>query len=98
MKTWIYYCQVCGKDKLAFAPRKTAYICKTCIRIVHQKKPIPESIKWKVWERDNFTCKKCGSRQFLSVDHIFPEVKGGTLDMDNLQTLCKSCNSAKGAR
>ena len=62
-----------------------------------RKRKIPNNIKWEVWERDNFTCK-CGARKFLSVDHIVPESRGGKTEMDNLQTLCKSCNSKKGIR
>lgn len=65
---------------------------------IYQKKKISNSLRWDIWERDNFTCKHCGSRKDLSVDHIIPESKGGTLDKENLQTLCKSCNSKKGAR
>lgn len=59
------------------------------------KEHIPSEIRWAVWERDNFTCKHCGTRKHLSVDHIHPESAGGTLDMRNLQTLCKPCNSRK---
>jgi hypothetical protein len=62
------------------------------------KQPIPQDIRWRVWERDNFTCQNCGARQRLSVDHIIPESKGGTLALDNLQTLCSRCNSSKGSR
>lgn len=63
-----------------------------------QKEIIKDDLRWEVWERDNFTCKHCGTRRNLTVDHILPESKGGTLALDNLQTLCKSCNSKKGAR
>lgn len=62
------------------------------------KKEIPDSLRWAVWERDNFTCQKCGSRRNLSIDHVYPESKGGELTMENCQTLCKSCNSRKGAK
>lgn len=62
------------------------------------KEAIPETLRWQVWERDNFTCQRCGSRQRLSVDHIIPESRGGALDLSNLQTLCRSCNSSKGAK
>ena len=34
----------------------------------------------------------------LSVDHIVPRKKGGTDHKDNLQLLCRSCNSKKGDR
>ena len=62
------------------------------------KEPIPPDIRWAVWERDNFTCKHCGSRKNLTIDHIVPESKGGKMTMENAQTLCRSCNSRKGAR
>lgn len=63
-----------------------------------KKETIPYALRWQVWERDNFTCKHCGTRRDLSVDHIIPESCGGTLDLDNLQTLCRPCNSRKGNR
>jgi len=61
------------------------------------KQPIPPDLRWEVWERDNFTCRHCGVRRHLSVDHIIAESKGGPMTLDNLQTLCRSCNSRKGA-
>lgn len=64
----------------------------------YKKIPIPMEIRWQVWERDNFTCQACGARRLLTVDHIIAEVKGGTLELTNLQTLCGSCNSRKGDR
>ncbi len=63
-----------------------------------KKLPIPSELRWQVWERDNFTCVHCGARRDLSVGHLKPESRGGTLDLDNLQTLCRSCNSRKGTR
>jgi len=59
---------------------------------------IPRSIAKAVFERDAYRCVRCGTWQDLTVDHIHPESKGGTLDLNNLQTLCQSCNSRKGAR
>ena len=34
----------------------------------------------------------------LDVDHIVPQAKGGTTQWDNLQLLCRSCNTSKGDR
>ena len=62
------------------------------------KASIPTDLRWEVWERDNFTCQHCGTRRHLSIDHIIPESKGGTTVLENLQTLCKKCNSIKGVK
>lgn len=62
------------------------------------KVAIPRSIAKAVFERDAYRCVFCGSWTNLTVDHIYAESKGGTLALDNLQTLCASCNSRKGAR
>lgn len=64
----------------------------------YQKQPIPNDLRWAVWERDNFTCRDCGTRKNLTIDHIYPESRGGELTMENAQTLCKSCNSKKGVK
>lgn len=62
------------------------------------KKIIPAELRNKIFERDNNTCQGCGTTKRLTVDHKHPESKGGTLDEDNLWTLCKSCNSSKGVK
>lgn len=55
-----------------------------------------------IWEnikrRYNYTCPACGRIEpdiVLTKDHIVPITRGGTNDPDNLQPLCKSCNSRK---
>ena len=62
------------------------------------KKKIPGSLRTAVFERDMYRCVKCGDHKDLSADHIHPESKGGKATFDNLQTLCRPCNSRKGAR
>lgn len=67
-------------------------------RSIQYKKHISPALRWAVWERDNFTCQHCGTRQRLSVDHIYPEWKHGSTDLSNLQTLCVRCNNKKGTK
>lgn len=46
-------------------------------------------------------CFYCGaeiSKENLTADHVFPRIKGGTNDMDNIIFVCKSCNSSKGKK
>ena len=62
------------------------------------RRKIPGDVRTMVFERDEYRCVKCGSFKSLAVDHIHPYSLGGTDDPDNLQTLCRSCNSSKGAK
>lgn len=62
------------------------------------KRRLPARLVRFVLERDAYRCVLCGSWQALSVDHVHPELLGGTDDPGNLQTLCRSCNTSKGAR
>jgi len=43
-------------------------------------------------------CWICGSTEKLTIDHIVPVSRGGDNSIENLTTLCKSCNSSKGSR
>ncbi len=43
-------------------------------------------------------CCYCGSREFLSADHLIPTKRGGANTGDNLVWACRSCNSSKCAR
>ena len=59
---------------------------------------IPRRTREAVYMRDSFRCVSCGSTEELSLDHIIPFSMGGPDTEDNLQTMCRSCNSSKGAR
>lgn len=55
---------------------------------------------WTVLARDQWRCLSCGRTArvdgvLLEVDHIVPRSKGGSDDIENLQTLCKKCNIGK---
>lgn len=43
-------------------------------------------------------CCYCGSREYLSVDHLIPTKRGGENTGDNMVWACRSCNSSKSAR
>ena len=58
-------------------------------------------LRFKVLQRDNFKCRICGISPaidptvILHVDHVFPWVKGGETEIENLQSLCSKCNLGK---
>lgn len=43
-------------------------------------------------------CVCCGRKTKLHIDHITPVSKGGVTSIENIQPLCKSCNSKKGVK
>jgi 5-methylcytosine-specific restriction endonuclease McrA len=45
-----------------------------------------------VLDRDKHRCGNCGSTHELHVHHIVPLSLGGTNEMGNLRTLCRSCH------
>jgi len=58
---------------------------------------IDKKIKRKIFKRDKYRCLQCGTRKNLTIDHILPRILGGTDAEDNLQTLCRYHNMAKGS-
>lgn len=63
-----------------------------------KKNIVSANLRRRVFERDAYRCCHCGDWHDLCVDHIVPESKGGPTTLDNLQTLCRACNSRKGVR
>lgn len=45
--------------------------------------------------REERACRACGATKALTLDHIVPLRLGGTNDRENLQALCRPCNSRK---
>ena len=64
------------------------------------KRPMPElKISRKsVLARDGYTCVYCGSRETLTLDHVFPRHRGGETTWENVVCSCLRCNNKKGAR
>jgi hypothetical protein len=52
-----------------------------------------------IYRRDGYACVDCGQDdvRLLVIDHRVPVALGGSNDPENLRTLCRPCNAAKGA-
>ncbi|MFF9403715.1 HNH endonuclease [Streptomyces sp. NPDC014744] len=50
-----------------------------------------------VFRRDGFRCLACGSEDDLTIDHVQHQSAGGRHGIENLRTLCRSCNSRRGS-
>jgi hypothetical protein len=63
---------------------------------LHSREP-SEQLKEQVKARDGNQCLCCGedNKRFLQIDHVAPDYYGGASTLDNLQTLCKICNTDK---
>ena len=63
--------------------------------IIVKRMPIKEELRNYIFDRDSRKCTNCGSTEDLCLDHIIAFSKGGKTSSENLQTLCRSCNSKK---
>lgn len=55
--------------------------------------------EWKeLCTRYGNVCLCCKKTKILTADHVIPVSKGGTNTIDNIQPLCRQCNSKKGIK
>ena len=54
----------------------------------------PEIRKF-ILKRDKNKCITCKTKDNLTIDHVISISKGGLTNYNNLQVLCRSCNSKK---
>jgi 5-methylcytosine-specific restriction endonuclease McrA len=74
-----------------------------CTHLISHRtgRTVSDRLRFKVLNRDHFTCKLCGRSPSsdpglkLEVDHIHPYSRGGETELDNLQTSCRQCNRGK---
>lgn len=59
---------------------------------------IPAEQRQRIYGRDGNACLICGATEDLTLDHIYPWSLGGPDTDENLRTLCRPCNSSKGAK
>jgi uncharacterized protein YgiM (DUF1202 family) len=87
---WFYYNFIKNADKIVErAVENNANSSETRTRKISQ------SVKDKVWNRDQGKCVECGSKEKLEFDHIIPFSKGGANTYRNIQLLCEKCNREK---
>jgi len=102
-------CGICG-DKIRVETRngitRRKYCDAKCRKIAdkrsieRRKKSPNEYRRFRILNRDEFTCIYCGESSIedgskLHVDHIYPKSKGGTDTAGNLVTSCILCNLSK---
>lgn len=64
----------------------------------HNPRHIPRDVRQRVFQRYGGRCADCGAKDYLEFDHIVPVAKGGGNSDQNVQLLCRGCNSKKSDR
>lgn len=64
-------------------------------RNIAQKYIGSKKIRTKVFELHGKKCLCCGTDELVTLDHVIPIHHGGLNEIENLQPLCRSCNSKK---
>lgn len=103
-------CMCCSSSLTIDEERHYSFLCEKCcgkaweawekarsgeVKANTKRKPISTSLKQYILHRDG-ACLKCGSKSDLTIDHIVSVADGGSNSHDNLQCLCRKCNSIKG--
>lgn len=58
---------------------------------------IDQRVSWRVFRRDNFTCRYCGDdKSPMTVDHLILWEDGGPSIEANLVCSCRKCNKTRG--
>lgn len=100
-----------GRDTVCLAcrakERKLAAKQNGDLRRIREVNAEGDFADWE-WEdllkKFDYRCVRCGIHAeatrdgLLTVDHVVPLSRGGTGYIDNIQPLCRSCNSWKGTR
>ncbi len=85
-------------DFLDRYPHVQRFIKRTPVK---KRGGLPTTLRYRVLERDEFTCQYCGEGApdvVLEVDHIVPTSRGGRDEIENLKTSCARCNNGKRDR
>jgi 5-methylcytosine-specific restriction endonuclease McrA len=67
-------------------------------RILNQLGNMPPDGYEIIYKLFGRACLKCQTTENMSMDHVIPLAIGGLHDINNLQPLCRPCNSSKGTK
>jgi 5-methylcytosine-specific restriction endonuclease McrA len=84
-------------SRSAYGSLERPFITDRFFKLKNETIKISDTIR--EWEREQSLpreCVFCGSKEYLSTDHLIPRNRGGDDSSDNLVLACKSCNSSRG--
>lgn len=71
--------------------------CVSCQKDLDRlQTPEWKALRVEVFIRDGGKCTYCGVKEKrMACDHVIPRIRGGSDDLSNLTTACRTCNSSK---
>lgn len=101
-------CPSCGRSYAGYRTAKYCWPCSCARPVVDTQKHRASklgltehftAIEWiLLCLKYDCKCLSCGEVTSLSPDHVIPLARGGKNTIDNIQPLCKRCNSVKKDR
>jgi 5-methylcytosine-specific restriction endonuclease McrA len=105
-------CKICEKKFSQATLTRNGGMCGRCVKKgesdcqKQDKIPIPAKLRQEVWEKrigdrfwgNCFTCNMRLNAFEFACGHIISESTGGETVLENLQVVCKSCNSKMGTQ
>lgn len=112
-ETWTEYSNLMWEDWKALKPKENEECLSSSnskiripevIRLINYNKYPLSKVNFNkraIFRRDQQQCQYCGcylGAKSLTIDHILPKSRGGTLNWENATTSCNPCNTKKANR